>query len=133
MLFLAAALHNYASGLQNLDLKQFAYSAMIPWDGWNTDWTIVTLSALLSIAFIPVAWIYLFASRVAFWLVTVFSVLELFNVPFMFWAVLTMEGSVSGRYLLTPALLAAALVCLWLPLSRTWLRQRGGVDAGHFD
>ena len=133
LLFLAAALHSYVIGLQNLDLKQIAYSAIFPWDGWNRDWTIVALSALFSIAFIPVIWIYLFASRIAFWLVTVFSVLQVLNVPFLISSLLAMGEALMLRYFLEPALIAGALFCLWLPISRAWLRQDGEVDAAEFE
>jgi len=124
LLFLAAALHSYVTGLFNLELKQIAFAAMVPWDGWNQDWTIVTLSAVLSIAFIPVVWIGLFASRVAFWLVTVFTILKLLDLPAMMEAAVAVGGAVSMRYFLEPALLAGALVCLWLPASRTWLKPK---------
>ena len=124
LMFLAAALHSYIGGLFNLELKQTAFAAMVPWDGWNQDWTIVTLSAVLSIAFIPVALISFFASRVAFWLVTVFSILKLLDLPAMMAAAFAVGGALSMRYFLEPALLAGALVCLWLPASRAWLKPK---------
>jgi len=133
LLFFGSALHAYIVGLLTLELQHISYSTKVAWDGWTRDWTIVALSAILSIAFIPVAWIYVFASRVAFWLVTVFSILKLLDLPAMVTVALAMGGALSARYFLEPALLAGALMCLWLPASRTWLKQEGDVDAAVFD
>ena len=123
-MFLVAALHAYVTGLQNLDLKQMAFAATVPAEAWNRDWTIVTLSAIFSIAFIPVAWIVLFASRVAFWLVTVFTLWGLSGAPQTISAFYSLTGTVSWRVMIEPMLLFAALVCLWLPASRLWIKEK---------
>ena len=68
-------MHSFSADIYNLELTQKVYETMIAWSGWNRDWTIITVSALLSIAFIPIAWSYLFASGIARWLVTVFTIL----------------------------------------------------------
>lgn len=127
--FLAAALHAYVTGLQNLDLKQMAFAATLPAHAWSRDWTIVTLSALFSIAFIPVVWILLFSSRAAFWLVTAFTLWGLLSAAQMISTFYGFAGTVSWQILVEPALLSAALVCLWLPRSRMWIRMNGQKDA----
>ena len=127
-MFLVAALHAYVTGLQNLDLKQMALAATVPVpvpaEAWNRDWTIVTLSAIFSIAFIPVAWIVLFASRVAFWLVTVFTLWGLSGAPQAISAFYSLTGTVGWRVMIEPVLLLAALLCLWLPASRAWIKEK---------
>ena len=126
LLFLSSALHTYIVGLSAIELKQNAYALLIAWEGWNRDWTIVALSAIFSIAFIPVLWIWIFASRIAFWLVTVFAALKLADVLNMIAAYQSVGGAVSWRYFLEPALTGAALICVWLPSSRAWLKEGGG-------
>jgi hypothetical protein len=122
--FLGAAVFVLGSSLQNIGLLQGAYRALFPWDGWNRDWMIVAVSAIFSIALIPVAWIYLFGSRVARWLVTIFSLLKLANVPNMIFALQATGEAVHWRYFAEPALLAVALTALFMPSSRRWLARK---------
>jgi hypothetical protein len=119
--FLVAAGFVLVSSLQNLRLLQGAYSALVPWDGWNRDWTIVVVSAIFSIALIPVTWIYCFGSRVARSLVTIFSLLKLANIPTVIFAIQLTGGPIKWQYFAEPALLTIALAALFMPASRRWL------------
>ncbi len=125
--FLGAATCAFFVGLGNLELKQAAFAATFAWDGWNRDWTIVTLSAVLSIALIPVALIYVFASRIARWLVAIFTLIELARLPGMIGAFQAIGGATKWSYFAQPVLLTVALVFLFLPTSNRWFYQ--GKDA----
>ena len=130
--FLAAAAYAFITGLNNLDLKQVAYNATFAWDGWNRDWTIVTLSAIFSIALIPVSLIYFFASRVARWLVTIFTLIALARIFGMVTAFQAAGGAVSWGYFAQPALLGLALISLFLPASNRWFSQAKSADPETF-
>jgi len=75
--FLAAALLRLVRGLADLPLTELVYALHFPWFAWNRDWTIVALSAELTIALIPLAWIYVFAAPFARWLVLGFGAVRL--------------------------------------------------------
>ena len=126
--FIGAALYSYLSNLSQLGAMQTVYELQFPWSGWNRDWTIVALSAVFSIAFIPVAWICLFASGTARWIVTVFSAIQLLDLPHMISVYIDNRPYVSAAYFLEHSLIIIALICLFLPASRDWLNQRRGVD-----
>lgn len=130
--FLGAAIYAFLLGLGDLELKQAAYAATFTWDGWSRDWTIVTLSALLSIALIPVALIYVFANRIARWLVTVFTLIELANLPGMIATFQTAGDAVRWNYFAQPLLLTLALVFLFLPQSNRWFSRRKGSTPENF-
>ncbi|MDY7096523.1 MAG: hypothetical protein SXU28_00135 [Pseudomonadota bacterium] len=123
-LFLIAALNRLVLGLASLPVQQEIYQLMIPWEGWNRDWTIVALSAVFSIAFIPVAWIFLFAASPARILVTCMGAIKLINLPGMVQAASAVGWAVSWHYWLEPALTAAALICLFVPQSNQWFKGR---------
>lgn len=130
--FLGAAGFVLAYSLQNLGLLQGAYGTLFPWDGWNRDWTIVAVSAIFSIALIPVMWICLFGSRVACWLVTIFSLLKLAKLPSMIFELQAFGGAAHWQLFAEPALLALALAALFMPSSRRWL-ARDDVDPAVFE
>ncbi len=118
--FLGAATYSYILDLTTLPLQQAAFEALLPWAGWDRDWTIVALSAVLSIAFIPVLWICLFAGKVARAIVTVFTAIKLLDVPAMIALYSASYPNVRITYFLEPALIGIAVICLFLPASRSW-------------
>ncbi len=131
--FLGAALHDYAFWLHQLPIAQTVYELQFPWSGWNRDWTIVALSATLTIAFIPVVWIFAFASRIARWLVTGFSIIQLLDVPQKLSIWLSSDVGINPGYFANPALITLALICLFLPPSNRWLAKKLEVDHAVFD
>ncbi len=130
--FLTAAISTYVLNLTNLPIQQEIFALYLPWPGWSQDWTIVALSAILSIAFIPVAWIYLRASRVARWLVTGFSLLKLLSFPQMF-MVWVSDPYINIMYLREPILIALALIMLFTPSANRWFRQTQEPDLAVFE
>ncbi len=131
--FLGAAIYAFLLGLGDLELQQTAYAAAFAWDGWSRDWTIVTLSALLSVALIPVGLIYIFANRIARWLVTVFTLIELANLPGMIATFQTADEPVRWSYFAQPLLLALSLLFLFLPESNRWFSQGKGSSPETFN
>lgn len=79
--FLLSALLSFAHSMSHVGQHVAYLAERMP--GWHIgrDEAIVMLSARLSIAFIPVALVWLFASRVARWLVTAMALARLVNVP----------------------------------------------------
>lgn len=116
----------------NLELKQLAYAETFPWVGWDRDLTITTLSAVFSIALIPVGIIYFLANRVARWVVTFFTLVELARLPSMIAAFQATGGAVHWSYFAQPALLALALIFLFVPASSRWFSHRKGIDPETF-
>ena len=111
-LFLTAATGNLAFGLADLAAKQAEYALAFDWMEWDRDATIVMLSALYTIAFIPVALIVWRRTRIARWLVALGTLYALIGLPqlvgrdWMAW--------------LEPILLTSAMICLFLPASNRW-------------
>ncbi|MEL6528788.1 MAG: hypothetical protein AAGK01_12720 [Pseudomonadota bacterium] len=131
--FLTAALNTYISGLSQLPQMQAIYELRYPWIDWNRDWTIVALSAMFSIAFIPVVWIYCFASRMARWLVTLFIAIRLLDLPQQLTTWFSMRDVVSPLILFEPTLIVLALICLFMPGSNQWLAKKKETDLAVFE
>lgn len=130
--FLASAVIAYLGGLWGIEKQMALFEANVPELDWSEDAVIVILSARLSIAFIPVALVWLFASRVARWLVTVLGLGKLINVP------QAVELVADGEALdptwtasLVLALLAVAM--LFLPASNRWFALGEEIDPATFD
>ncbi|MEL7197890.1 MAG: hypothetical protein AAGL10_06195 [Pseudomonadota bacterium] len=118
--FLTLALVNLIEGLNNWYLPMLRYTQWIPWVDWDAERAKIAVISEFTIALIPVAWIFGFASRIALWLVTVFTVVKLMNLPNMITAFQSVGGAAGWSYFLDPALLAMALVCLFVPSGRQW-------------
>lgn len=131
--FLAAALQDYLFWLTQIEVAQQIYELRWPWNGWNRDWTIVALSATLSIAFIPVAWICLFASQIARWLVTAFGALELLGVLQKLWLWISADMGFGVGYFINPGLILIAILCLFLPPSNRWFSPDQEVSPAIFE
>ena len=111
-LFLTAATGNLAFGLADLAAKQAEYALAFDWMEWDRDATIVMLSALYTIAFIPVALIVWRRTRIARWLVALGTLYALVGLP-----------QLVGRDWVAwaePILLTSAMICLFLPASNRW-------------
>ena len=116
VLFLAAAALNLGTGLSDLAAKREEYARAFAWMEWDRDATIVMLSALFSIAFIPVALVLGRRSRIARVLVSAGTLYALIGLP-----------QLAGREWtawLEPALLTGALACLFAPASNRWFAER---------
>ncbi|MEO9461912.1 MAG: hypothetical protein ABJ242_04170 [Marinomonas sp.] len=130
--FLGSAIDNYWQGMSALPLKQEIYALYFPGFDWTRDWTIVALSAVLSIAFIPAGLIFFRASKIARWLVTGFSLLGLLNAVSMIG--IWIEGSATNfTYLREPVLNLLALVMLWSPSANRYFAKEEPVDVSTFD
>jgi hypothetical protein len=79
--FLSSAVIAFLDGLWDLAAVQAVLREGVPGIAWTRDAVIVTLSARLSIALIPVAMVWLSAVRFARWMVTVLALGKLFNLP----------------------------------------------------
>ena len=130
--FLGAALLNFVSQISNLETVQKVYELQMPWEGWSRDWTIVAVSARLSIALIPIALIVFSAVRFARWLVTALAVFNLLELVQKIVTWMSVEG-VSLQYLAEPALIVIAGLCLWSPSAERYFAQKEPVDASIFE
>ncbi len=119
--FLTAALVNLIGGLSNWQLSMLRYAQWMPWIEWDADRAMIGVFSEFTIALIPVAWIFGFASRIALGLLTVFTLVKLLNLPNMITVFQSVGGAGSWTYFMDPALLAIAMICLYLPPSRHWL------------
>ncbi|MEL7187904.1 MAG: hypothetical protein AAGK17_00010 [Pseudomonadota bacterium] len=131
--FLTVAFVNLIEGLSNWYLPMLRYAQWMPWIEWDADRAIVGVFSEFTIALIPVAWIFGFASRIALWLVTVFTLVKLLDVPNMIMAFQSVGGAASLAYFLDPVLLAIALICLVLPPSRRWFAKPDKTAAAVFE
>ncbi len=131
-LFIVAALLAFADGMQHLDRNAVYLAERVPELAWSRDAVIVTLSARLSIALIPTALVWFFASNFARWMVTVIGVGKLINVPA---AVRIAEaGNAISPYWaasLIVGLIAVAL--LFTPDARRYFSRRREVNAAVFN
>lgn len=130
LLTLSIGVVELVEGLVVLDVSHFQSS--FPAFAWNQDWVIVYYSAMFSIVLIPLVAIWLFASRVARVIVTVFFAIAL---P---WDLMVLKSAAIGTLLnpldlLTAIARAVAIVLLYLPASSRWLGVRKSLDNNVFD
>ncbi|MEP3052024.1 MAG: hypothetical protein ABJP48_04700 [Erythrobacter sp.] len=130
--FLSAAAIDYVQGLSAISTLQMAYTQQFPWFDWTRDWAIVALSAMFSIAAIPVAMILMRAIRIARWLVTVFSIFKLLSLPQMIMEWVSLPH-VSLLHLASPLLTLVAVVLLFTPSANRWFAQKKGSGLAVFD
>lgn len=77
LIVLAIGIDSYIGALHDLLGWEVTLAERLPQFPWNQDWTIVALSARLTITCIPVAMIWIWRVRFARTLVTLFTVLLL--------------------------------------------------------
>ena len=130
--FLAAALIAFLDGLGDIPVLQRMFQANVPDIAWSRDAVIVTLSARLSIALIPVAMVWLSAVRFARWMVTVLGLGKLLNLPEAL-RLIAAGGEVDTAWLVALVLSLFAVAMLFTPASNRWFRDKGGVDPAVFE
>lgn len=115
-------LFNLVSGLVELEAQQRLLNQQFPQFAWNTDWTIVWVSAQFTIVLIPVAAVCVFASPVARWLVTAMALVSL---PWIASYIRTgfLYGVVDWVGLVQASVVVVAAGLLFLPASSRYLRQ----------
>jgi hypothetical protein len=130
--FLAAALIAFLDGLRDIPDMQALLSANVPGIDWSRDAVIVTLSARLSIALIPIAMVWLSAVRFARWMVTVLGLGKLLNLPEGIR--LIADGAPLDTAWLTSMVLGVfAIAMLFTPASNRWFAGKGAVDPAVFE
>jgi hypothetical protein len=130
--FLAAALIAFLDGLGDIPAHQAMLRSNAPGIDWSRDAVIVMLSARLSIALIPIVWIYLFAAPFARWLVTVMALGKLLNVPEGI-RLIAAGGRVDTAWLAALVLGLLAVAVLFTSASNRWFKDKGGVDPAVFE
>jgi hypothetical protein len=121
-LFLLAALLAYGDGLRDLVRTADYLAAYIPGVAFDRDRVIVILSARLSIALIPVALVWFFASNMARWLATIMAAGKLLNLPAAL--VLIMQGEAVAPLWLASLLFGlAAVASLFTTDARRWFTK----------
>lgn len=130
--FLAAAVIAFVDGLGDIPVLQAMFRDNVPGFEWSRDAVIVTLSARLSIALIPVAMVWLAAVRFARWMVTVLALGKLLNVPEGL-RLIAEGGQVDTAWLAALVLSLVAVAMLFTPASNRWFREKGGVDPAVFE
>jgi hypothetical protein len=130
--FLAAALIAFLDGLRDIPDMQALLSANVPDIDWSREAVIVTLSARLSIALIPIAMVWLSAVRFARWMVTVLGLGKLLNLPEGIR--LIADGAPLDTAWLTSMVLGVfAIAMLFTPASNRWFAGKGAVDPAVFE
>lgn len=130
--FLAAALIAFLDGLRDIPAMQALLSVNVPGIDWSRDAVIVTLSARLSIALIPIAMVWLSALRFARWMVTVLGLGKLLSLPEGIR--LIADGAPLDTAWLTSLVLGLfAIVMLFTPASNRWFSGKGAADPAVFE
>ncbi len=130
--FLAAAVIAFLDGLRDIPAFQELMRVNLPEIDWTRDAVIVTLSARLSIALIPIAMVWLSAVRFARWMVAVLALGKLLMLPEGIRAIAA-GGAVDTAWLtaLLLGLLAAAM--LFTPDSNRWFARQSENDPAVFE
>jgi hypothetical protein len=130
--FLASALIAFLDGLWDIPAMQALLGEGVPGVEWSRDAVIVTLSARLSIALIPVAMVWLSAVGFARWMVTVLALGKLLNLPKGL-AAIADGGAIDTAWLVSLALGLLAVAMLFTPASNRWFADRGEADPAIFE
>lgn len=130
--FLASAVISFLDGLRDIPEMQRILSAEVPGIAWSRDAVIVTLSARLSIALIPIAMVWLSAVRFARWMVTVLGLGKLLMLPSGI-GLIAAGGAVDTAWLTALLLSVFAVGMLFTPASNRWFARREDVDPAVFD
>ena len=126
--FLIAALVAFADGMGDLPAFQNHMGQYVPQIVWTRDAAIVTLSARLSIALIPVAMVWLSAVRFARWMVTVLGLGKLVNLPDAI-RLVAGGGAIDAAWLASLVLGLLAVALLFTPASNRWFAAKGGGES----
>jgi len=128
-LFLAQALVIFVAGMADLDGQLAYYASRYPDFAFDRDLMIVLTSARLSIAAIPVALVWFFASRFARAMATGLGLLKLGQL-----VLLVVGGTGVAVFNIGVALWGVVAVSfLFTATSREWFRRGGRLDAAAFD
>lgn len=130
--FLASAVIAFLDGLGDIPELQQMLRANAPGLDWSRDAVIVTLSARLSIALIPVAMVWLSAVRFARWMVAFLGLGKLLNVPEGV-RLIAAGGAIDSAWLASLALSLLAVAMLFTPASNRWFEVRKGDDPAVFE
>jgi cellulose synthase/poly-beta-1,6-N-acetylglucosamine synthase-like glycosyltransferase len=129
VVFLAAALLNYIEGLVRIPVALKSQDAF-PW--LSRDVLIVWHSAWLSIAFIPVAMVWLSAVRFARWMVSFMAVAKVAGL-LMALPALPMLVRMQPLWLASLMLGVPAVALLFTPASNRWFAHKGEADLAVFE
>ncbi|PKP96969.1 MAG: hypothetical protein CVT76_05550 [Alphaproteobacteria bacterium HGW-Alphaproteobacteria-15] len=130
--FLVSALIAYLDGLGNIPTYQALLRANVPEVAWSQDVVIVTLSARLSIALIPIALVWLTAANFARWMVTVLALGKLINVPEAV-QIVAQGDRIDPAWAASLTLGLLAVTMLFTPASNRWFAHKGEVDPAVFE
>ncbi|PKP65015.1 MAG: hypothetical protein CVT85_08585 [Alphaproteobacteria bacterium HGW-Alphaproteobacteria-7] len=130
--FLVSALIAYLDGLGDIPAYQALLRANVPEVAWSQDAVIVTLSARLSIALIPIALVWLTAANFARWMVTVLALGKLINVPEAV-QIVAQGDRIDPAWTASLTLGLLAVAMLFTPASNRWFAHKGEVDPAVFE
>jgi hypothetical protein len=130
--FLASAIIAYLDGLWDIPTHQELLRANVPDIVWSRDAVIVTLSARLSIALIPIALVWFNAANFARWMVTVIALGKLIWVPEGA-ALLVQGGRLDTAWLASLTLGLLAVAMLFTPASNRWFAKAQEADPAIFE
>ncbi|MEM9500211.1 MAG: hypothetical protein AAF941_00065 [Pseudomonadota bacterium] len=127
-ILLALACWNLTVALFDLSAQQEILNSLGLGFEWNRDWTIVTSSAWFTIELIPVALVWLIASRFARWFITAMATIKvaliLTNLPMLY----ALPGVLAGQ-----SISLAAVALLFMRGANTWFDRPRESDARAFD
>ena len=130
--FLAAAVIAFLDGLRDIPAFQELMRVNLPEIDWTRDAVIVTLSARLSIALIPIAMVWLSAVRFARWMVTVLALGKLLMLPEGLRAIAA-GGAVDTAWLTALLLGLMAVAMLFTSASNRWFARQSENDPAVFE
>ena len=130
--FLAAAMIAFLDGVQDIPAFQELMRINLPKIDWSRDAVIVTLSARLSIALIPIAMVWLSAVRFARWMVTVLALGKLLTLPDGL-RLIAAGGAVETAWLTALVLGLLAVAMLFTPASNRWFARQSQNDPAVFE
>lgn len=127
-LFLALAAIALLRGLTDLPAAIGGYAQQLPQVAWDADRAIVMLSASFTIACIPAALVWFFASRFARWLVAIMVVLRLMGLPALMMGAVAMRPDALLGVISTVLSIVAAIM-LFTPTASAWFQASRMQDA----
>ena len=130
--FAALGTVDLLSTLSNLEVTRENLQFDLPSIIWTQDMVIVLYSALFSIVLIPVAAVWLFASKIARILVTVMSVFPLLNVVAAVY-ILSRDGFLSAILVWDSIATLCLVALLYFRPSGEWFEGRKALDAATFE
>lgn len=130
--FFVSALAAFLSGLSRLELVIADFQDRVPALQWTADMAIVTLSARLSIALIPIALVWFLANNFARWVAAILAVGKIINIPGAIdqWQA---AGYVAPGWAVSHVLAFFAAAMLFTPSANYWFKSKGRNYASVFD